>query len=891
MWRITRLYLKNVTYLHSGLHKNEVEIDFTKANQNSKLNLIIGPMGSGKSVILGHLQPFATFGTLDARNSESMILPEMDGVKIIEYDHDMHHYVIHHDYIWDKNMKSHRMKSYISKDGQELNTNGNSGSFKELVKAEFGIDQSFLRVIRLGPNVANVINMKATERKKFIASLQEDTEIYLMLYKKVSDDYRTIKASITSVSNRLMQLSATKTDDMRTELESLLEDQATILKLVDEYTTQIAQLQGINQALGGNDLKSLEKTRAKLESTISDFVQTESEIMADLESVNNTDETLTSISVKIGTMQTTANNLEKLILDGQKQLRDIDTEIDKLNDAIMVHDNSDHLIEMKRTLQDLEHEYRRYSVALDNFSCSYSYQFLAKFIDDLNALQSQIDELASTDVKVIQYLFKNQSVNITSEVTNKINMLTGRKVNLQKAMANIKFSAEYVEPFPIFRDPRCKFDQCPYFTTHPVTIRDEFGDTKDRDASVSRAMDEIDRIDTEIARYQVLPMLQKQFQLLINSWKSSITVLRELGIVSPDIKLYDILTDPMMRHDWYHYNQLIGILEKCKMLMEYENVASRYAAVKNEISILESPEFESNKKRLDIVSQERTKVLAELEQNSRDYDTAKAKISEYEYLYSKVQKREDFEKQLHSCQESLADMREDARKIDESLTQINANNSKINQLQTVKLTQETAYKEITIRIDRLKMLLSQIEYSQQEYQGLLEQAEVLRVIQDALSSKKGIPLILVRHFLNDCKDIVNDLISEIFDDDLEILDFEVTEDDFNIPYMVNGQAISDISYASQGQQSIISIALSFALVRQSMFDYNIMLLDEIDGPLHKNDREKFIGILFRQMAAIQADQVFLISHNSTFEGNPVNIFTTSPDEDITSVGRQIVTQI
>ena len=107
---------------------------------------------------------------------------------------------------------------------------------------------------------------------------------------------------------------------------------------------------------------------------------------------------------------------------------------------------------------------------------------------------------------------------------------------------------------------------------------------------------------------------------------------------------------------------------------------------------------------------------------------------------------------------------------------------------------------------------------------------------------------------------------------------------------MNGNVVEDIELASQGQQSIISIALSFALVRRSMFDYNIMLLDEIDGPLYKEDREKFISILFKQMAAIGANQVFLISHNNTFEGNPVNVLTTTEDGNESS-SRQIVINI
>ena len=64
-----------------------------------------------------------------------------------------------------------------------------------------------------------------------------------------------------------------------------------------------------------------------------------------------------------------------------------------------------------------------------------------------------------------------------------------------------------------------------------------------------------------------------------------------------------------------------------------------------------------------------------------------------------------------------------------------------------------------------------------------------------------------------------------------------------------------------------------------MFDYNIMLLDEIDNSIYKADREKFIAILSKQMMAMNCDQVFLITHNDIFQqsGLPVNIIMTTPE--------------
>ena len=280
-----------------------------------------------------------------------------------------------------------------------------------------------------------------------------------------------------------------------------------------------------------------------------------------------------------------------------------------------------------------------------------------------------------------------------------------------------------------------------------------------------------------------------------------------------------------------------------------------------------------------------------MNQCAEDIQVFKSQLSDLESLYHVIQKKDENMKLLSQLN---ATMEENSNKMEEtnkSIKKIEFNNDQIKRLQDQLNRSTSHYTDTQARVDKLKAILSQIEYNQEEYKDLMDQRTTMKAILEAVSSKEGIPLILVKVFLDNCKEIINELISDVFEDELEILDFNITETDFKIPYMVNGQYIDDIEYASQGQTSIISIALSFALVQQSIFDYNIMLLDEVDGPLHFNDREKFIGILFKQMAAIHSDQVFMISHSEgIFEGNPINIFMTA-DEKIESGKRQIVTRL
>ena len=146
----------------------------------------------------------------------------------------------------------------------------------------------------------------------------------------------------------------------------------------------------------------------------------------------------------------------------------------------------------------------------------------------------------------------------------------------------------------------------------------------------------------------------------------------------------------------------------------------------------------------------------------------------------------------------------------------------------------------------------------------------------ALSSKEGIPLVFIQMYLANTKDIANELLNIVFNGSIEIDNFEITANDFLIPYIKNGKKIKDVKSASQGELSFFQLAISFALNYQSISKYNIMLLDEIDGGLDPINREKFIQILDHQIEMINAEQVFLITHNEMFNTDDVDVIDLTP---------------
>ena len=62
-----------------------------------------------------------------------------------------------------------------------------------------------------------------------------------------------------------------------------------------------------------------------------------------------------------------------------------------------------------------------------------------------------------------------------------------------------------------------------------------------------------------------------------------------------------------------------------------------------------------------------------------------------------------------------------------------------------------------------------------------------------------------------------------------------------------------------------------ALIEQSIGDYNILALDEIDGPLDMDNREHFLDILNKQIDKLGIEQVFVISHNDAFDSESMDL--------------------
>ena len=868
--KILELTLTNFLPIISGIGKDCIHIDLR--DSESTINVLIGKIGSGKTYILSHLQPFSTVGTLDVRNQDDPIVPEKDGQKIIMYEKDNHEYKITHDYIWSG--KSHTKKSYIEKDGIELNENGNGSSFKEIIRLEFGIEQSFLRLIRLGPNVINFINMKATERKSFVASLLASTEIYLLLYKNWSSELRTLNTQASILMNKLNNIPYHDINELESQITEMQDTLCSLNGELTDFTKEKFALQAENKSyMDGKSLQELKIEETQLKNHI-DKMKDEVILLENQLAVFQTYPNINDVSKEIGKLdQMLSSTTEKLTLYNS-EYDEISKNLNIAIDRKTTMENDSHMKTLHETYDMLISQSEIYKKELHEFNCQYSSKFLSTLLGDLNTVNILISEIGQYDTDIVKTLC-NSDASAIQYAKKKVDILTYRKIKVQKEMSNLKFSETYQVTSPLYFPPFCPTSSCPYYRTHPETLKRSTHGKNAVQEQLVLYQNELKDLDIEIYRYSDYPIIYHKIQNVKEMLDKMIPVLNKIGALKCG-SLVTILTLANYRV-WYDYDKIVDTIDLLEKREKYADLISQIKIIKSEIDELDMQDISSISNEISVLSVKKKEKEVEIQNTEKAYLELESSLKKYNRMYVELSEKSIHETNLKNAKETISNMVNRIDMLQKAFDMIDMNASKIQLLDTKSIELKAKIDELSSKLDEHKTILHDMKYTNNELTNVLEEQKYMSYMVDAVSSKKGIPLIMIQMFLDQCREMVNDLIFNICEDDLEILPFDINETEFKIPYMVNGQKIDDISKASQGQSSIVSTAMSFALARQTGSSvYNIPLLDEMDAPLHKSDKQRFIAILLKHLSEIGSEQCFVITHDdNTFDGYPVQVIMTT----------------
>lgn len=857
--KIKKIILKNFSAIENAMNASELAIDFPKTD--NKICLIIGPNGSGKTTIMSLLNPFAELGSLDVRNALNLILPNKDGYKELHIQNDDDIYIIKHFYTHHKDA-NHSVKSYITKNNEELNPNGNVRSFKEIIKEELGIEPDYLKLIRLGSNVTSMIDLSETERKTFMSKLLDEIGIYLTYYKKVNTDLRQVKEMISHNVDKIHRLGIDDKKDTKDMIDILkqnmeneqkrygelsgeisiykheIEDIDDPLTLKDRLSASIKKINKMNKILEQKD--DLESTDAKYyEEQIRKY---ENNILQEETEIN-------AISIVIQNHLTLLNNLSE-------QLRGLKIQYQKEENI-----NKDY--------EKLAEEHRKISVSIgfseDNigdYSPDYSLNDIEKFIVYIKNAQQVLDKTYEFGQKIIRKIVsllrenKNVMNYVNSHIMNIDNNDDTNSIFLQSLSSRFTFDEKKLN---------CEKTDCEakklWIQVHNLLQNNEINKKEKHDISFYKDMEyayqNITQVLTSFADYKLLieklPENIKKCFLLENIYAN----MESLKPIYDEKEINNLLS---MITEYNDYIELISKRDKIENEMKLFKSHSNIGYLSEQIENIEQQIDEYNDKVIELKGN-----ISNIKENMISNKNT------VEYLY---ELKETFEKY-----EEISD---EVNILSTNYDKYITNKKKISELEIEISKCKFNIDSLNTKIQKHLNDLNQYKTLKKELDNFNSKYDEMSLIKEALSSNKGMSLYYIKNYLGNTEEITNELLDIAYDGQIYIDDFCITPSEFTIPFYNRGKRIRDVKYASQGELSFLSIALSFGLASQALSNYNIMLLDEIDGPLDSNNREKFIRILENQIERIGSEQNFLITHNDMFSSYPVDIIDLGFNEaDIT----------
>ena len=833
----------------------EIEIDFS--GMKNTICLLTGQNGSGKTSILSCLHPFANNGNLDVRSDNPLVIIGEDGYKEIHYQSYDNIYVIKHFYTHSK--ESHTIKSYIEKNGVELNSNGNVRSFKEIVKNELDIEEDYLKLVRLGSNVTNFIDHKATERKAFMGKILDEVDIYLKFLKKITEDMRAIKSVIFHLVDKITKLSIDDIDelkksqkDLNSEISKVSEDlsklneKLSVIKYeIEKYDSPLIIKENLDELIR-------EQTKIyKILSKKSDN-QLSSEDYTSL--INNLNIDLAKLESNLESLMEKRDfcieKYDKLIKENEDILR----ELEKIENSSEVKDTELLIQELKLRIENR---------CKENKLTGVSYNYTKKELEELIILLDKCNDILYTT-----YEFGKEPIRkAIGFILSKSNINDYVKTNTEKITRNKLQSMCEAIFKELTKDKNVPKPNCK--NSNKCEVMSFYNDIYDLATEIPDSVVE----DETFVMYT--KMANQNINTILNYIKSKKDILEKL----PDnIKNMFIVKNIFNRIEnlkpLYDKEILYDELSKVSEYESQEEDLKRLEELKEKLKLLKASIGNSvyfKNKQTEISSEledlsSQNLELSELVSSTKEsISQVKLKIEYFEELKDSIKKKDEIDFEVDSMKKSYQIIEDLLKRKSELTLDIDKKTYTLNKLQ----------KEYNDNEYRIKSF----ESFNKELLGYNTTYEEMELVKKSLSSKEGIPLLYIQIYLKNIQDITNELLDIIYDGDLYLDDFNITADEFKIPFVTKNTKIKDVSYASQGERSFISLTLSFSLIYQAISRYNILLLDEIDSTLDTKNREKFIMILDSYIQKIDGEQIFLITHNNMFNMYPVDIIDTKNKKD------------
>ena len=861
--RLLSLRLENYIGIYNGMGLSSIEIDFSKCIH--KVLIIKGDNGTGKSTIFKALTPLA--------DSSIDYIPDKTAIKEIAYETDFQTILnIKYESLVKDGIRR-PTKCYLNRlnpDGsiENLNPSNNITTAKEVIYDILGIDDNFITLSQLSANKKGLGGLKPSERKRYVNSIISSLAAFNSIHKLITTKSTVLKSIIDSYVTKLSQIGniAIVEDAIKKDTLALKELDNKKNGLISEIATIKAELSRLDSS--GNfldDYKNLSMRKIILEKEIRE--------LPDIEEYS--EEKLIQYEKDMAKYEANEEMLSsraKELLDEESKINNNITELTIKLDSLY---NKEHMDDLNSKIESTKKELESYKPYFHLFK---TYKDISE--QDYETVKLVIEKFNST----VENIFQTYSETVRKESMNSLR--TGKKEvildhteilsGLEKQLEDLRTEKHNVE----FLNNRSKDynkipDDCNHKSDCPFIkdVVEAKNALRSRQSlyslstKINSTLDAIESAKNLAEENMIKTQCLYEMKSILEYIQSMSKIIRKFpGTESLDSinTLYHNIEHGIRLNfesvdkyqEFKNISTIVSALEED--LHSYETAKEKLISANAEIRILQE-KIDTDLKNLSTIRDSKLSIFAEIEKIRSGKLEIEMILDSIRYAKINKAKFEEVSSELNEITNKIESMEKNTVLIKDLIDKLNRRASELSALQNTDLPAiSKAIEENKYRM----VLFEQYTRDSQEYAAKYNEVQMIK----KYTSIHGIQTVYMSVFMNSILNTTNTLLRLLFGGRFALQPFIINENEFNIPCADSeGRVREDISLMSDSQLSMISMLISFVLLRNSSNRYNIIKLDEVDDNLDSMNRIQFSILIEQIMNDLGFDQCLIISHNNELD--------------------------
>ena len=861
--RLLRLRLENYIGIYNGMGLSSIEIDFSKCIH--KVLIIKGDNGTGKSTIFKALTPLA--------DSSIDYIPDKTAIKEIAYETDFQTILnIKYESLVKDGIRR-PTKCYLNRlnpDGsiENLNPSNNITTAKEVIYDVLGIDDNFITLSQLSANKKGLGGLKPSERKRYVNSIISSLAAFNSIHKLITTKSTVLKSIIDSYVTKLSQIGniSIVEDAIKKDTLALKELDNKKNGLISEIATIKAELSRLDSS--GNfldDYKNLSMRKIILEKEIRD--------LPDIEEYS--EEKLIQYEKDMAKYEANEEMLSsraKELLDEESKINNNITELTIKLDSLY---NKEHMDDLNSKIESTKKELESYKPYFHLFK---TYKDISE--QDYETVKLVIEKFNST----VENIFQTYSETVRKESMNSLRtgknevildhteILSGLEKQLEDLRTekrNVEFLNNRSKDYNKIPDDCNHKSDCP-FIKDVVEAKNALRSRQSLyslSTKINSTLDAIESAKNLAEENMIKTQCLYEMKSILEYIQSTSKIIRKFpGTESLDSinTLYHNIEHGIRLNfesvdkyqEFKNISTIVSALEDD--LHSYETAKEKLISANAEIRILQE-KIDTDLKNLSTIRDSKLSIFAEIEKIRSSKMEIEMVLDSIRYAKINKAKFEEVSVELNEITNKIESMEKNTVLIKDLTDKLNRRASELSALQNTDLPAiSKAIEENKYRM----VLFEQYTRDSQEYAAKYNEVQMIK----KYTSIHGIQTVYMSVFMNSILNTTNTLLRLLFGGRFALQPFIINENEFNIPCADSeGRVREDISLMSDSQLSMISMLISFVLLRNSSNRYNIIKLDEVDDNLDSMNRIQFSILIEQIMNDLGFDQCLIISHNNELD--------------------------